>query len=383
MKVTSVFNKNSNASTDYVVNQGGTWSSKTYSLLQLMLVIATQNSVLISVVSETLPHLKKGAILDFENILRAEGFYNEKMHNKTDNIFTIGESKVEFFSADNDGKVHGPRRDYLFVNEANNVNWKIFDQLAIRTRKQIFIDYNPVSEFWAHTKLIPKDNVTFIKSTYLDNNTNGTTNVPERVYRDIESRKDDVNWWRVYGLGEVGTLEGLIFEFNIVEGVPVDAKQLGYGLDFGYSNDPTALIDGYLFNNELYFDELIYETGLTNPDIFNKVNGFINLRTEVIADSAEPKSIEELSRLRWNVKPVVKGKDSIINGIDIMRRYKINITKRSVNLIKEFRNYEWAIDKNGVKQNKPIDKWNHGIDAARYLCLNKIGKRPNKILSFA
>ena len=380
MVVTDVYVKNLAATERHVINSGGTSSSKTYSILQLLIAIAlNDDGCLISVVSESLPHLKRGAMRDFFKILLAEGLYQEKYHNKTDKSYKLNNSTIEFFGADDGSKMRGARRDYLYINECNNVNYEIYEQLEVRTLKRIYLDFNPVSEFWCHTKVMAHLKHRFIKSTYKD-----ALNVLDpRIVASIEARRDiDANWWKVYGEGELGTVEGLIFQnFTIVDTLP-EAKLLAYGLDFGYTNDPTAVIALYMANNEVYLDELIYQTGLTNQAIraaFNGCGG--DVTTSTYADSSEPKSIDELYLTGWQgIRPVTKGADSIRNGIQVMLSQRINVTKRSVNLIKELRNYRWATDKNGVtiSPERPIDYFNHAIDAARYACSMSLGENSRK-----
>ena len=348
-------------------------SSKTFSILQTLLHIAKkEQGCLISVVSESLPHLKRGSLRDFQIILEQEGFTPEQIWNKTDNIFQIGTSRIEFFSADNPGKVHGARRDYLFVNECNNIKYLIADQLFIRTRKTIFLDFNPVSSFWAHEHIIPHSDCFFIKTTFLDN-----IFLDDTIIRDIIKKKDkDLNWWRVYGLGEVGSVEGLIFpKFEVIDQLPV-LESHGYGLDFGFSSDPAALIKCAIKNESLYLDEIVYRTHLLNSDLINemKVNAIKAGHDEIIADSAEPKSIEEIRKSGFNIKGAVKGADSIAFGIQTMKEYNIFVTKRSVNLIKELRNYKYITDSNGQITTKPIDEFNHAIDAIRYYVSYKKSK---------
>lgn len=349
----------------YVVNQGGTSSSKTFSILQTMYHIARrEQGCLISVVSESLPHLKRGALRDFQIILEQEGVIPDSIWNKTDNIFNIGTSRIEFFSADNPGKVHGARRDFLFLNECNNIKYPIADQLFIRTRKTIFLDYNPLSSFWVHEKIIPHSDCFFLKTTFMDN-----IFLDEAIIKDIIKKKNtDANWWRVYGLGEVGSIEGLIFaDFEIIDELP-QLESYGYGLDFGFSSDPTACIKVAIKNDVLYLDEILYRTHLLNSDIVNefKVNAIRAGYDEIIADSAEPKSIEEIRRAGFNIKGAIKGADSINHGIQLLKQHKLIVTKRSVNLIKELRNYKYIEDSSGQLTGKPIDDFNHAIDAIRY-----------------
>lgn len=356
-----------NAGTRLIINQGGTASSKTYSILQLLITIALRSNtrLLISIVSETFPHLKRGAMRDFFNII--DPWYDVSCHNKTDNIYKIGKCDVEFFAADDQSKLRGARRDILFVNEVNNITKPAFDQLEVRTRKTVFIDFNPVARFWAHEEEGEED-VVFIRSTYLDNEFNDP-----QVIKSIESRRDkDPNWWRVYGLGEVGAIEGIIFsKWTQIDSFP---EHIPYwcGLDYGYTNDPSALIKVGVYNDDLYADELFYQPGLKNPDIAKLITDNVTKHTEIFADSAEPKSRDEIYAYGINIHSVKKGADSINNGIDIIHRYNLKVTQRSVNLIKELRNYTWLRDKEGQLLNKPRDLFNHGIDAMRYAAMMKL-----------
>ena len=381
MKFTNVYRKNAKAiaQTRIVVNQGGTSSSKTYSALQLLWMIASKSKkrLLISVVSESLPHLKRGAMRDFENILKANGLYDRSKHNKTDNSYEVGESLIEFFSADNDSKLRGARRDILYMNECNNMSYEAYNQLEVRTKKLVILDYNPVASFWVHEKVLPQDGVSFIKSTYKDNE-----HLDEQIVKSIEARQfTDPNWWKVYGLGEVGSLEGVIFtNWDTTKEWPEEYKWKCYGQDFGFTNDPSALVEVRLAHGELWVRELIHQTGLTNTDLADKYRKIgIERRDEIIGDSAEPKSIEEIKRMGFNIKPANKGADSILNGIDILKRYKINVDINSTNIINELRHYQWQQDKDGNYFNKPIDNFNHCLDSLRYVALNKIGKPKGRI----
>ena len=352
-----------------IINQGGTSSGKTYAILQLLITIAlsSSKSLVISIVSETLPHLKRGAMRDFFTILGDA--YTPARHNKTDSIYMIGNSKFEFFPADDQTKMKGARRDYLFMNEANNISKQAYDQLEPRTRICTFIDFNPTHWFWAH-ELQNDKGTAFIKSTYHDND-----KLDQKIIDSIERRKDkDPSWWRVYGLGEIGMIEGVVFNnWQQVDVFPEGSYWCG--LDFGYTNDPSSLIRMTVQGEDLYIDELIYQTGLTNPNLVKLIKQYTEQYTEIFADSAEPKSIDEIFAYGVNIHPVVKGKDSIMNGIDILKRYNLKITKRSVNLIKELRNYSWMKDKNDNVLNKPIDMWNHSIDAVRYAAMSKLSEK--------
>jgi phage terminase large subunit len=263
------------------------------------------------------------------------------------------------------------------MNEANNIAWEAYHQLAIRTRNAIYIDYNPVREFWAHTELMNDPDAEFLLVTYKDNQA-----LDPAIIREIEKAKTKAetsaywaNWWKVYGLGQVGTLQGAIYEdFEVVEGIDVSrAKFVALGLDWGFSNDPTALVAIYRQGDCLLIQELLYSTGLTNQDIADKLRSLgITRAWEIVADSAEPKSIEEIYRLGFNIKPAEKGPDSVRNGIDILKRFKLQVTKDSTNLIKELRSYTWATDKEGKNTGVPIDSFNHACDAMRYVALNKL-----------
>lgn len=366
---TKIYKENLKAWNDgkvLMINQGGTGSGKTFSILQLLITIAASSSksLVISIVSETMPHLKKGAMRDFFNILGES--YNPANHNKSDNIYLLEKSKIEFFPADDASKMRGARRDILYLNEANNISKPAFDQLEPRTKIATFIDFNPTHWFYAH-ELQNMDGAVFIKSTYLDN-----PHLSKKEVQSIESRKErDPSWWRVYGLGEIGMIEGVVFNnWQQVDTFP-DGDYF-CGLDFGYTNDPSAIVRMRLIGEDLYLDELLYQPGYTNPDIAKFINQNVNKYTEVYADSAEPKSIDEIFSFGVNIHPVKKGKDSILQGIDILHRYDLKVTKRSTNLIKELRNYTWMKDKEGNTLNKPIDMFNHAIDATRYGAMMKL-----------
>jgi len=361
------------------VIQGGTSSSKTFSIIPLLITYAIDNpNSEISIVSESIPHLRRGAMRDFIKIMEWTSNYNPDNWNKSSftYLFNSG-SFIEFFSVTEESKLRGARRDILFVNEANNVPWEAFHQLSIRTKKFIYIDYNPTAEFWAHTELVGKNDTDFVILTYKDNDA-----LDPAIIREIEKAKTKAetsaywaNWWKVYGLGQVGTLQGAIYEdFEVVEGIDVSrAKFVALGLDWGFSNDPTALVAIYRQGDCLLIQELLYATGLTNQDIADKLRSLgITRAWEIVADSAEPKSIEEIYRLGFNIKPAEKGPDSVRNGIDILKRFKLQVTKDSTNLIKELRSYTWATDKEGKNTGVPIDSFNHACDAMRYVALNKL-----------
>ena len=346
--------------------QGGTSAGKTYSILPVLIsYAATHPNKLISVVSESMPHLKRGAMKDFEEIMRLTGRWVEGSFNKQDSKYTFQNgSKIEFFSADQPDRLRGARRDALFINEANNVKWDAYLQLIVRTNDFAYVDFNPVAEFWAHTELEPEDDSEMVILTY-----HGNEGLPKSIVKELEKQEKKkgtsdywTNWVNVYIYGQVGKLSGAVYEnWEVVKELPKDAKLLGYGLDWGYSNDPTALIAAYKHNSRVIWKEIIYETELTNADLAKKMKelGVSKYKT-IWADSSEPKSIEDLRRYGFFVKPTKKGADSIMKGIDLVQSQPtMGVTSDSTNLIKEFRNYIWEKDKEGNKVNKPIDKYNH------------------------
>ena len=372
MKTTSVFARNIAAYNEdrfrFLVNKGGTRSGKTFSILQLLFLLAYYDPTptVTSVVSETLPHLKRGAIRDFKAILGGDSLFEERRWNRTDYIYTFASGSVmEFFGADSAAKVHGAARDRLFINECQNIEFETARQLFIRTGKTIFLDYNPTHEFWVDTEIIGSGREYVVYSTYRDNEF-----LPPEQVAEIEAYRHDENWWRVYGLGLTGRLEGVIFDFDQIDRMPDRRGRHCYGLDFGYTNDPTALVEVSIVGDgpvrDVYLDQLIYRKGMLNSDIAAAMTecGVPKRADEIFADAAEPKSIDELHRYGFNVKPCVKG--SINPQIDVMQSVRLHVTKRSVELIRELRNYTWKTDKNGTPLNVPIDRFNHAIDAARY-----------------
>jgi len=360
---------------------GGTSAGKTYGILPILIDRAIKTPLLeISVVSESIPHLRKGALKDFLKIMKATNRYIDANFNRTllTYSFTNG-SYMEFFSADQEDKVRGPRRNILYINECNNITFETYHQLAIRTSHEVWLDFNPSNEFWAYTELQDDEDAEWLTLTYNDNEA-----LPESIIKEIEKAKvkayydpnGDINdeknvknaywdnWWKVYGLGLLGSLEGVIFtNWKIIPEVPRGAVLLGSGLDFGFTNDPTGLTDIYKYEDYRVLDEKCYNTGLLNAQIAT----YINNKVKTYADSADPKSIAELNVLGCkNVEGALKGPDSIVYGIQIMQGQTYLVTANSTNLIKELRAYCWDKDKNGKTLNKPIDKYNHLIDGIRY-----------------
>ena len=345
---------------------GGTSASKTISILVWCIDYAqsTQNK-LISVVSESFPHLSGGAMLDFENIMRDRGYFDDKRwvkHPKPTYSFETG-SKIEFISVDNLGKAHGPRRDVLFLNECNNLSFNIVDQLIVRTRDIVWMDWNPTSEFWFYTDMQPhRDDVDFITLTYLDNEA-----LDETTKKEIESHRENKNWWLVYGLGQLGVVEGRIYNnWPVLDEIPPEARLVRRGLDYGYSNDPTAIVDVYKWNDSYIWDEILYRKGMSNKQIADVILNQADPNVLVIPDSSEPKSNDELAAYGVPVLPANKGAGSVLQGIQHVRNERIFVTKRSTNIIKENRSYMWLSDKDGKILNEPMDMWNHAMDAGRY-----------------
>tara|TARA_R100001443_G_scaffold1056_1_gene4152 strand:+ start:22208 stop:23365 length:1158 start_codon:yes stop_codon:yes gene_type:complete len=369
IKTTNVFHKAFRSDTRITCLQGGTRSSKTYSLCQLFIIKAlNETGKVFTICRKTLPALKGTAYRDIIQLLKELEFYSEEYHNKSELSYNLNGNLIEFISVDQPQKIRGRKRDYLWLNEANEFSYEDWTQLALRTTGKIYLDYNPSDPYsWIYEKVIVRDDCTFIKSTYLAN-----PFLDEETIAEIERLKDiDPDYWRVYGLGEIGTIQTMIFRnFDLVD--DMQGRLIGYGLDFGFTNSPTALVEVRMQDDNLYVRELLYQKRLTNTDLANKLRELgIDRQTEIVGDSAEPKSIEEIYRQGFNIKPAKKGA-GIHLGIDIMRRYKLHITKDSLNAIKEFRGYKWATDKNGDVLNAPVKVNDHLIDATRYLCLNKL-----------
>jgi len=358
------------------VIQGGTWAGKTYGIIPIIIDHCAKNKgESYTIVAESIPALKKGALKDFIEIMKITNRWIEDNYNMTDRKYTFSNgSYIEFssFKSVGDAQAAG-KRTGLFINEAPYISFGIADALMVRTSGFIWVDFNPTRRFWAHEELVKEDDTDFIILTYKDNE-----GLPQSIMDDLMRKREKAktskywrNWCAVYLDGEIGMLEGVIFQeginWEIIEEIPAEAEFDGCGLDFGYSNDPTALIGSHKWNGAKVYDELIYKTRLLNSHIYNEIiEQGIDINKLIVAESAEPKSIEDLIQMGLNVIPAVKGKDSINNGIAKMQENKFYITSRSTNVIRELRNYSWKIDKDGNSLNIPIDDYNHGIDAIRY-----------------
>jgi phage terminase large subunit len=377
-KASTLYEVNYNCQAQIVVNQGGTSSGKTYSILQVIFTILSQHENWIAtVVGQDIPNLKAGALRDALDIYNNSKILQSLIrdYNKTDRIFTFNNGSVlEFKSYDNSQDAKSGKRHILFINEANGIHYNVYEELSLRTKVREFIDYNPNAEFWVHESLIGKPNVQLFIS---DHRHNPFISYLQR--QKIEALKEkDIELWKVYARGMTGKIEGLIFRnWSIVDELPKDAKFVGTGLDFGFTNDVTAIPIVFMQNGELYIDELVYESCLTNPDICKKLDGLkYDKRLDLIADSSEPKSIEEIRRFGYRIEAAMKGPDSVNNSIDILKRYHWNVTRRSVNLRKELNNYKWKVDKaTGKPLNEPVDAFNHAIDAVRYVGLNRLAQK--------
>lgn len=361
--------------------RGGSSAGKTIAILMILIDYAIKNNYReISIVAESVPHLRRGALKDFLNILKGTNRYDERKFNKTTlkYEFSTG-SYIEFFSTDQPDRLRGARRTDLFINECNNVDFESYQQLAVRTSNNIWLDYNPTNLFWVDKELIGQEDTDFITLTYLDNNS-----LPASIVKEIEKARIKAktstywaNWWKVYGLGEIGSLEGVcIPDWKSIDNIPDDARLLCGGLDFGYSVDPSTIILLYKWNESYIFDEMLYRKGMLNRDISHFLRDN-NITTHLWADSAEPKSISEIRAYGHKIAGVTKGRDSVIYGINLINQNEIYVTSRSKNLIKELQGYVWAKDKEGNNIQKPTGVHPDCIDAARY-CLMMQLENPNR-----
>jgi len=361
------------------VIQGGTSASKTFSILAILIDKAIKIPNLeISVVSESIPHLRRGANKDFLKIMKETGRYIPHHYNKTLLRYEFSNgSYIEFFSADDESRLRGARRNILYLNESNNINYDAYLQLQIRTDGEIYLDYNPTSRFWVHTEVIGQPDTELLILTYKDNEA-----LSGEIVKQLEANRHKAltssywdNWCRVYLDGEIGQVEGSVFnEYTVVDRIPEEAKLLGYGIDFGYSSDPAAVTALYKMDGEIYIDEIIYQTGLLNSELASMMKQY-NIKEDCYADSAEPKSIAELKRFGLKVKPVEKGKDSVNYGIQVLQQHKMYVTRRSTNLLEELSKYFWKKNRDGGWDTTPIDAYNHAIDSVRYVALMTLGAR--------
>ena len=382
-EVLPLFSANMESRKRIKVNQGGTSSGKTYSIMQVLFLKAMQTcGMIITVVGQDIPNLKKGAYRDAKTIWNASPTLQQWFPkiNEGERIFQcINGSIIEFNSYQDAQDAKSGKRHILFVNEANGIPWEVYWQLAIRTSMEVYIDYNPSARFWVHEQLIGRNDVQLILSDHRKNY------YLTQQQHDMIENIDDHELWKVYARGATGMITGLVFnQFNIVDELPPREawKMHVYCLDFGFTNDPTALIHLVLAHGELWTDELMYDTGLTNPVIAERAKkAGLTRQDTIIADSAEPKSIAELRIMGLTVEACAKGADSVLNGIDILQRYRWNVTRRSTGTRRELLNYKWKVTKDGITTNQPVDCFNHAIDATRYgaLARLRVAVRPRGI----
>lgn len=342
---------------------GGTSASKTYSILMILIDYAQSNrNKKIDIMSESYPHLEDGAIKDFKGIMIDREYWKDDRWNETKHVYTFETGCViKFISVDKLGKAHGPRRDVLFINEANNIPHNIYDQLEVRTKEIIWLDWNPSTEFWYYEHIKDKIDHDFITLTYLD----CLNALDPRIVESIESRKENKNWWLVYGLGQLGEIEGKIYkDWQIIDEIPHEARLERYGIDFGYSQDPTAIIALYKYNQGYILDEIAFQREYLNKDIADILKNLP--KALCVADSAEPKSIEEIRQYGVNITGATKGRDSVDWGIKVVQAQRISMTKRSLNLIKAYRNYVWQTDREGKILIVPDHYLSDCMDAVRY-----------------
>jgi phage terminase large subunit len=369
----AVFEANYTARDKVVVNQGGSSSGKTYSILQVLFLRAIEHPRSVTtVVGETIPNLKSGALRDAQTIVASAPILQKLItsYNATDRVYTMyNGSIIEFKSYETSQSAKSGKRQFLFVNEANGISFEIWNELYLRTTIQAFIDYNPNSEFWVHEKIIGQNGAKLFISDHRHN-----PYVLPQIREKIEALKDqDLELWKVYARGKTGRIEGLIFRnWDVVDSIDrARCKFVALGLDWGFTNDPTAVVAVWRHDMDLYIEELIYERGMTNQDIATRLKELgISRSWEIIADSSEPKSVEEVHRMGFNIKSVDR-KQTLLS-IDILKRYKLHILRGSANITKELNSYKWMQDKNGKAINEPTDFMNHSIDAIRYVALSKL-----------
>lgn len=364
-----------NSKKKIIVEQGGTRSGKTFNILLYLIFnyCLRHKNKTITIARKTFPSVRATVMRDFIDILKQHNFYREELHNKSSSEYILNNNLIEFISVDQPQKIRGRKREFLFINEANELDYEDWQQLIFRTTEKIIIDYNPSDEYhWIYDKVLTRDDVEFYKTTYKDN-----PFLNNSIIEEIERLKEtDEQYWQIYGLGEKGTSKATIFNYHECDKIPEDAEFISYGADAGYTNDPSTLVSVYRKDHNLYIQEHLYRTMMTTKDLSDHFKLVGVGRNTIYFDAAEPRLIAELRRMGHNVQPSLKGRDSINAGIDLLKRFKIHLTSDSDNLIMEFRNYKWQEDRSGKLTNKPVAKNDHLIDAARYATYS-ILSRPN------
>ena len=384
LKQTTALRKIAALRKKYRAVRGGQGSSKTFSILTILINHASSKpNRNIYVVSAELTKMRDTVIKDFVNIMREAGLFSEDRFLAGREYRYPNGSNIKFIGLDKEDVGKGLRSHVVYFNEVNKVNQETFRQMASRS-DNIYLDYNPDAEFYVDTDILPRPDCDFIQLTFKDNEClkegerDEILNYYNQGYNEDGTVKNKywANLWQVYGLGNIGNLIGVIFEnWKECEDIPKEAEFISYGMDFGFTNDPTTLTAVYRYNGELYFDELLYKTKLTNSDIIKEFEALgIKRHDMIVADSAEPKSIEDIRRAGYRIEGAKKGADSIKNGLDTLLRHTINVTKRSTNLKSELRTYRWATDKDGKQTNVPEVGNDHAIDGVRYVALNRLKK---------
>ena len=373
IKTNVVYKHLVNSDKKIVVEQGGTRSGKTYNIILWIIFeyCARNRDKVITICRKSFPSLRATVLRDFMGILQANNLYSEKFHNKSNSEYYLFGNLVEFVSLDQPQKIRGRKRDMLFINEGNELFFEDWQQLIFRTRERIVLDFNPSDEYhWIYDKVLTREDCDFHRTTYLDN-----PFIEESIKLEIERLRDtDEQYWQIYGLGERASSRSTVFRYNEVSNIPEDAELVAYGMDFGYTNDPTTLVSVYTKEDNLYVKEHLYRTAMTTSDIHKFLLDEDLDSKPIYADSAEPRLIAELRRMGHNIFPSLKGRDSVNAGIDLLKRYKINILSTSSNAIMEFRNYKWKEDKSGALLNIPVDTFNHIIDPCRYATYSILSK---------
>jgi len=358
-----------------LIEQGGSRSGKTYNILIWIIFDYCFNNkdAIVTICRKTFPSLRATVMRDFLEILKTHNLYDEKYHNKSNSEYYLNNNTIEFISLDQPAKIRGRKRNLLFVNECNEIDWDSWQQLIFRTESQIIIDYNPSeANHWIYDKVETRGDAVFYKTTYKDN-----PFIDKSIILELERLKEtDDEYWQVFGLGERALSRTQIFSFVTIQKIPEDAKLLSIGIDAGYTNDPTCAVEVYKRDHELYINELLYRTMMTTFDIHKFLQEYNQSNSLCFMDSAEPRLIDELRRMGNNIRPSVKGKNSIMAGIDLLKRYKLFVTESSNNAIREFRDYRWKKDKANRLTNIPQEGSDHIPDATRYATYSLMSK-PN------